>query len=192
MHDLCAVNTWQGPKSSFSLLEWEGRMLSQKLPDRCVIFLWQIGNWVGRHIPLLASFRTNLKPWMHKPTNNTPKSADLCNPCPDNPTILSFRQSVDEQLQGSNLTAKGINQALNAACARHFPVVSKLKDVAHHANDAVLRPIKHLWQLWRSFKQVQRGGDNLQCCFQVWRAFQSFKSRRRWWCKRQRIPQSKS
>ena len=43
----------------------------------------------------------------------------------------------------------------------------------------MLRPIKHLWQLWRSFKQVQRGGDDLKCCFQVWRAFQSFKKQKK-------------
>ena len=193
MHDLCAVNTWRGPKSSMItyqmgthgtqidfLLTRIGRAdalakTSRPMQDFPVAD-WRLG---GQHIPLLASFRTNLKPWMHKSAHNTPKRTDLCNLRSDDPWILRFRQSVDEQLQGSRLTAEGINTALNAACARYFPQIRKPKDVAHHANDAVLRPIKHLWQLWRSFKQVQREGDDLKCCFQVWRAFQSFKKQKK-------------
>ena len=107
---------------------------------------------------MLASFRTGLKSWMHEPPKNHPKRVDL----------RSLR------LKGSHLTAESINQALSVAYAQHFPVVSKPKE-----NEAVLRPITHLWQLWRSFKQIQREGDDLRCCFQVWRAFQSFKKQKK-------------
>ena len=99
MRDLCAVNTWRGPKSSMItyqmgthgaqidfLLTRTGRADALAKTSRPMrdfpVADWRLG---GQHIPLLASFRTNLKRWMHKPTHNTPKRADLCNLRSDDP-----------------------------------------------------------------------------------------------------------
>ena len=193
MHDLCAVNTWRGPKSSMVTYRMgkHGTQIdfiitrrgsadvitktSKPMPDFPVAD-WRLG---GQHIPVLASFRRGLKSWMHELPKNHLKRVDLCNLNPDDPRLISLRQTVDDMLKGSHLTAEGINQVLSMAYERHFPVVRKPKEVAHHDNEAVLRPIRHLWQLWRSFKQVQRGGNDFRCCFQVRRAFQSFKKQKK-------------
>ena len=192
-HELCAVNTWKGPKASMvtyrvgthgtqiDFLITRVRNADAVAKTSRPLLAFPVADWRlgGQHLPVHASFGTSLKPWMNKPTNDTPNRTDLYSLRPDDPRVASFRQSVEDQLMESNVTAERLNQALNQACTQHFPAVRKPREVAHHANDAVLRPIRHLWQLWRSLKQIQRAGNDLKCCFQVWSTFTSFKKQKK-------------
>ena len=167
-HELTALNTWRGPRSSMHTYSM-GRSATQLdfiitateaadgLSKQCVpLSDFPVGAWKldGLHRPLISSIRSDFRVWKAR-NRQRRNQLDTSTLLTDPAKCEALRDRVRNALTSSNIDATSLNRILIDAGKDVLPVDDRRVCQPYHTQDMVRGPIRRLRQCWQSFKSIK-------------------------------------
>ena len=178
-HDLCAVNTWRGPKQmAYTYSMGKARTLidyvfvrvrdADSIAKGCLpLTSFPIADWRldGKHRAMIGSLAAT---WKVRPTNKPQPQYNkeaMLEAYSKDPTLAEVSSAFVGLMEQHRCTADKISDCLLQACCRVYPAVRA--KCTEDRMSLVRGPIATMWATWRTLHATR--GASLRSVLQIWR-----------------------